>query len=53
MRLDGEIGLADGFAVNWRELHAAGPGDTVLAKGLERLELRPVPSLLAALPPAA
>ncbi|KQP39264.1 phosphoribosyl-dephospho-CoA transferase [Methylobacterium sp. Leaf104] len=53
MRLDGEIGLADGFAVNWRELHAAGPGDSVLAKGLERLELRPVPALLTALPPAA
>ncbi|MCJ2033251.1 malonate decarboxylase holo-[acyl-carrier-protein] synthase [Methylobacterium sp. J-068] len=57
LRLDGEILLADGFGVNWRELHAAGPGDTVLAKGLERLELRPVAALLAAspaaLPPAA
>ena len=53
MRLDGEIDLADGFAVNWRELHAAGPGDTVLAKGLERLELRPVPALVTAPLPAA
>ena len=53
MRLDGEIGLADGFAVNWRELQAAGPGDTVLAKGLERLELLPVSALRAALTPAA
>jgi phosphoribosyl-dephospho-CoA transferase len=53
MRLDGEIDLADGFAVNWRELHAAGPGDTVLAKGLERLELRPVPALVPAPLPAA
>lgn len=53
MRLDGEILLADGFAVNWRELHAAEPGDTILAKGLERLELRPVSALFAALPPAA
>jgi phosphoribosyl-dephospho-CoA transferase len=53
MRLDGEICLADGFAVNWRELQAAGPGDTVLAKGLERLELRPVSALRTALTPAA
>lgn len=51
MRLDGELLLADGFDVNWREIHVAGPGDTVLAKALERLELRPVP--VATTAPAA
>ncbi|KQP72923.1 phosphoribosyl-dephospho-CoA transferase [Methylobacterium sp. Leaf113] len=53
MRLDGEICLPDGFAVNWRELHAAGPDEAVLVKGLLRLELRPVAALRAALSPAA
>lgn len=53
MNLDGEIALPDGFAVNWREWHAAGPDDAVLAKGLDRLELRPVSALDAALSPAA
>ena len=53
MRLDGEIVLPDGFAVNWRELHGAGPDASVLAKGLDRLELRPAAALLSALPPAA
>ncbi|GJD75007.1 malonate decarboxylase holo-[acyl-carrier-protein] synthase [Methylobacterium goesingense] len=53
MNLDGEIALPDGFAVNWREWHAAGPDDAVLAKGLDRLELRPVSALDAVLPPAA
>lgn len=54
MGLDGEISLADGFAVNWRELQAAGPGDTILAKGLGRLELRPISALRGAvLTPAA
>lgn len=50
MRLDGEIVLPDGFGLNWREVRAAGPGDTVLAKGLERLELRPVPMVTEAAP---
>lgn len=53
MRLDGEVVLPDGFGVNWRELLAAGPGDTVLAKGLERLELRPAEAVFAALVSAA
>lgn len=53
MRLDGEIVLADGFGVNWRELHGAGPDASVLAKGLDRVELRPMVALLSAPPPAA
>lgn len=53
MRLDGEIVLADRFGVNWRELHGAGPDASVLAKGLDRVELRPAAALLSALPPAA
>lgn len=42
MRLDGEIVLPDGAGVNWREWHAAEPGTDILAKGMERLGLRPV-----------
>ena len=40
MRLDGEILFPDGSGVNWRELHAAAPGDTVLVKHRDRLVLR-------------
>ncbi|MGU3538584.1 malonate decarboxylase holo-[acyl-carrier-protein] synthase [Methylobacterium sp. A54F] len=39
MRLDGEVLLPDGSGINWRELHGAAPGDTVLAKRLDRLDL--------------
>ncbi len=42
MRLDGEVILPDGAGVAWREWHGAEPGTTVLAKGMERLELRRV-----------
>ncbi|CAA2106722.1 Phosphoribosyl-dephospho-CoA transferase [Methylobacterium bullatum] len=42
MRLDGEIVLPDGAGINWREWHGAEPGTAVLAKGMERLELRTV-----------
>jgi len=48
MPIDGEIVLPDGFGLNWRELLAAGPDGTVLAKGLERLELRPAPLMVSA-----
>lgn len=47
MRLDGELLLDDGFGVNWREVLAAGPDARILAKGLDRLDLRPVSALLA------
>ncbi|MDR7040260.1 phosphoribosyl-dephospho-CoA transferase [Methylobacterium sp. BE186] len=40
MRLDGEILLPDGSGVNWRELHAAEPGGTVLTKRVEGVALR-------------
>ncbi|ACL58085.1 malonate decarboxylase holo-[acyl-carrier-protein] synthase [Methylobacterium nodulans] len=50
MRLDGEILLPDGGGVNWRELHAAAPEDTVLVKHLDRLALRKASSLLAGHP---
>ncbi|GJE44163.1 malonate decarboxylase holo-[acyl-carrier-protein] synthase [Methylobacterium soli] len=39
MRLDGEIVLPDGRGVNWRELHAASPDDTVLTKHRDGLAL--------------
>ena len=47
MRLDGEILLTDGGGVNWRELYAAGPGDTVLVKHRDRLALREAAAILA------
>lgn len=47
MCLDGEIVLPDGFGLNWREVLAAGPGETILAKGLDRLELRSVPACMS------
>jgi len=47
MRLDGEILLAGGGGVNWRELHAAAPGDTVLVKHRDRLVLRKAAAILA------
>lgn len=47
MRLDGEILLSDGGGVNWRELYAAGPADTVLVKHRDRLALRPAAAILA------
>ncbi len=50
MRLDGEILLTDGGGVNWRELHAAAPGDTVLVKHRDRLALRAAATLLAGEP---
>ncbi|AWN35926.1 malonate decarboxylase holo-[acyl-carrier-protein] synthase [Methylobacterium radiodurans] len=45
MRIDGEVILADGAGIQWRELHEA--GDTVLAKHRDRLELRAVSGLRA------
>lgn len=47
MRLDGEILLPDGGGVNWRELLAAAPADTVLVKSRDRLTLRTAAALLA------
>ncbi|WP_431311011.1 malonate decarboxylase holo-[acyl-carrier-protein] synthase [Methylobacterium nigriterrae] len=49
MRLDGEILLADGSGLNWRELRAPGEAGTVLAKHRDGLALRAVgPVLLGA-----
>lgn len=42
MRLDGEILLPDGGGVQWRELHEAPSGGTVLVKYLDRVAMRPV-----------
>ncbi|MBB2961062.1 malonate decarboxylase holo-[acyl-carrier-protein] synthase [Methylobacterium sp. R2-1] len=47
MRLDGEILLSDSGGVNWRELHAAAPGDTVLVKHRDHLALREAGAVLA------
>ncbi|MFE1599812.1 malonate decarboxylase holo-[acyl-carrier-protein] synthase [Methylobacterium sp. ID0610] len=47
MRLDGEILLPGGGGVNWRELHAAAPGDAVLVKHRDRLGLREAAAVLA------
>ncbi|KQQ25376.1 phosphoribosyl-dephospho-CoA transferase [Methylobacterium sp. Leaf123] len=47
MRLDGEIVLPDGGGVNWRELHRAGLGETVLVKHRDRLALREAAALFA------
>ncbi|MGX5777140.1 malonate decarboxylase holo-[acyl-carrier-protein] synthase [Methylorubrum zatmanii] len=47
MRLDGELLLPDGGGVNWHELHAAAPGDTVLVKHRDRLALRAAAGVLA------
>ncbi|MGY2048371.1 malonate decarboxylase holo-[acyl-carrier-protein] synthase [Methylobacterium sp. JK268] len=47
MRLDGEILLADGGGANWRELHAAAPGDTVLVKHRDRIALCAASAILA------
>lgn len=41
MRLDGEILLPDGGGVQWRELHEAPKGGSVLVKFLDRVALRP------------
>ena len=46
MRLDGEILLPDGGGVNWRELSAAAPGDSVLVKHRDRLALRKATDIL-------
>ncbi|BAU88665.1 phosphoribosyl-dephospho-CoA transferase [Methylorubrum populi] len=50
MRLDGEILFPDGSGVNWRELHAAAPDDTVLVKHRDRLVLREAAAVLAGRP---
>ena len=47
MRLDGEMILPDGRGVNWRELHAAAPSDTVLAKHRNGLTFCEVRTLVA------
>jgi phosphoribosyl-dephospho-CoA transferase len=46
MRLDGEILLPDGGGVQWRELHEAPEGGTVLAKYLDRVAMRGVGELV-------
>ncbi len=40
MRLDGEILLADGGGVHWRELHDAPAGGSVLVKYIDRVAMR-------------
>ena len=49
MRLDGELVLTDGGAVNWRELHAclAGGGErTVLIKSMMGIQVKPAATIL-------
>lgn len=43
MRIDGEVVLPDGAGLHWRELHEA--DGAVLAKHLDRVEMRPMPRL--------
>ena len=45
MRIDGEILLADGTGLHWRELRDAPDDGTVLAKGLDGVAMRPVAGL--------
>lgn len=45
MRIDGEILLADGAGLHWRELHDAPEGGSVLVKNLDGVALRSVASL--------
>lgn len=45
MGLDGEMLLADGTGVHWRELRDAPEGGSVLAKSLNGVTLRPVAAL--------
>jgi len=45
MGLDGEMLLADGTGVHWRELRDAPEGGSVLAKSLKGVTLRPVAAL--------
>lgn len=49
MRLDGEVVLADGSAVNWRELHSCleGTGErTVLVKSMTGIQIQPAYTIL-------
>lgn len=46
MRLDGEFVLPDGTGVQWEELRRADPGDAVLCKSLDGVEMRPVATVL-------
>ncbi|MGH1591519.1 malonate decarboxylase holo-[acyl-carrier-protein] synthase [Methylobacterium phyllosphaerae] len=45
MGIDGEILLPDGTGLHWRELRDAPQDGSILAKGLDRLDLRPVAPL--------
>ncbi|GLS46124.1 phosphoribosyl-dephospho-CoA transferase [Methylobacterium brachythecii] len=45
MRLDGELLLSDGAGLHWRELLDAPDTGEVLAKHIDRLEMRPVAGL--------
>ena len=47
MRLDGEVILPGGVGIQWRELHEAGQTTEILAKSIDRLEMRTVPALFA------
>ncbi len=49
MRLDGEI-LSGGWAVQWRELHGAAPGDRVLGKSCRGVEMRAASRFLVSAP---
>lgn len=49
MRIDGEVVLADGAGRHWREWYEAAPGGTVLAKHIDRLEMRAAASLTGGL----
>lgn len=46
MRLDGEILLAGGGGVQWRELHRAPLGSPVLVKFIDRVAMRPAQGLI-------
>lgn len=49
IRLDGEIALADGSAVNWRELHGCLGGKeerTVLVKSMTGIQVQPMATVL-------
>ena len=51
VRLDGELELPDGAGVNWRELAQsfAGPGDDLLVKTMDGVEVRTRAALFQAL----
>ena len=53
VRIDGEIELADGGGVSWRELRAAAEGRaaTVVVKTMDGVTLRAADAILSETPP--